>query len=530
MTLIRTFVLVLLLLASAVVTFAQSEQATKASAPPEQTVTVSISAKGVRFVALGSIKQMRLEVYSASGDTLYNSELQAGNVRDWALEDKTGQRLTDGMYLCVVTVRDVSGRLDMKQGTVLVQGGQASLKMTEGGKVSAVETEKGLAAMPDGSATALTLVAHDGQDGQIVSTKGALSFRTGDVFSGADREQMRLTEDGRLGIGTEKPQATLDVAGTVRARGGIVFDDGTALTSAGKAGKVTESGAVTPNVSGTGTANLLAKWNDAAGTLVNSALYESGGKVGLGTNAPTHVFSVRQNGGSAGVHNFGELYVDRDTNNRSASLIVGTAGVLKWIFGMPALTNGFQVYDLPAGATRFFVDPTNGNIGIGTTSPASKLDVAGDLKVSGNVVAAGNIAAKYQDIAEWVPAREQMAAGTVVILDTQRTNAVAPSYRRYDTHVAGVISAQPGVVLGEGGEGKVLVATTGRVKVRVDASRHPVRIGDLLVTSGKPGVAMRSQPFRAGGSLIHRPGTIIGKALEPLAAGEGEILVLLSLQ
>jgi hypothetical protein len=29
---------------------------------------------------------------------------------------------------------------------------------------------------------------------------------------------------------------------------------------------------------------------------------------------------------------------------------------------------------------------------------------------------------------------------------------------------------------------------------------------------------------------IHRPGTIIGKALEPLEGGVGEILVLLSLQ
>jgi hypothetical protein len=522
--------LVLLLLAGAVLTVAQVEQAAKASAPPDPTVTVSISAKGVRFAALGQVRQMRLEVYSASGDALYNSEFQAGNVHDWTLEDKLGQRLPDGSYLCVITIRDMSGRVEMKQGNVMVQGGLASLKLGESGKVGAVEPEKGLATVPDGPATALTLVAHDGQNGQVVSTKGALSFRTGDFFGGTDREQMRLTEEGRLGIGTQKPEATLDVAGTVRARGGIVFDDGTALTSAGKTGRVTESGALAPDVSGTGTTNQITKWNDAAGTLVNSALYESGGKVGLGTTTPAHPFTVKQNGGSAGVHSFGELYVDRDTNNRSASLIVGTAGVLKWIFGMPAGTNGFQVYDLVTNQTRFFVDPTSGNIGIGSSTPQSKLDVAGDLNVSGNAVIAGNIAAKYQDIAEWVDSQQQMAAGTVVILDAKRSNAVAASYRAYDTHVAGVVSAKPGVMLGEAGAGKVLVATTGRVKVRVDASRHPIKIGDLLVTSGKAGVAMRSQPLRAGGTLIHRPGTIIGKALEPLAKGEGEILVLLSMQ
>jgi hypothetical protein len=530
MTIIRTFMLTLLLLSSAGVIFAQTEQPAKTAAVPDSTITVSISARGVRFAALGQFKQMRLEVFSAGGDAVYRSEFAAGNVRDWALEGRQGERLPDGSYLCVVTVRDVSGRMEMKQGTVLVQNGQASLKLAEGSRVGSIEPERSLAPVTGGAATAVTVLAHDGQDGQIVSNRGALTFRTGDFFGGSDREQMRLTEDGRLGIGTQKPQATLDVAGTVRAQGGIVFDDGTALTSAGKLGRVSASGEVEPNVAGTGTANFLAKWTDSAGTLANSGVYESNGRIGINTTTPPHVFSVRQNGGTLGVHNVGELFVDRDDRTRSASLTVGTAGTLKWIFGMPSGNDGFQVYDLIASQSRFYVDPTNGNIGIGNTAPASKLDVAGDLKVSGNAVVNGNIAAKYQDIAEWVPSEQSLAAGTVVSLDAKRTNAVTASSRAYDTHVAGVVSAQPGVMLGESGAGKVLVATTGRVKVRVDASRYPVRIGDLLVTSGKSGVAMRSRPIRTGGALIHRPGTIIGKALEPLAKGEGEILVLLSLQ
>ena len=33
-----------------------------------------------------------------------------------------------------------------------------------------------------------------------------------------------------------------------------------------------------------------------------------------------------------------------------------------------------------------------------------------------------------------------------------------------------------------------------------------------------------------GGARFHRPGTLIGKALEPLRSGSGKILVLLSLQ
>ena len=104
------------------------------------------------------------------------------------------------------------------------------------------------------------------------------------------------------------------------------------------------------------------------------------------------------------------------------------------------------------------------------------------------------------------------------------------SSQAYDTRVAGVISLQPGITLGEKGEGKVLVATTGRVRIKVDASRGSIKIGDLLVTSDVAGVAMKSQPIDVGGVQIHRPGTLIGKALEPLEKGVGEILVLLSLQ
>jgi hypothetical protein len=166
--------------------------------------------------------------------------------------------------------------------------------------------------------------------------------------------------------------------------------------------------------------------------------------------------------------------------------------------------------------------------GIGTTNPQTPLDVVGNITVSGDANINGNIAAKYQDVAEWVTSRQQVTAGTVVTLDITRANTVVPSYRAYDTRVAGVVTEKPGLILGVAGPGKVMVATTGRVKVRVDARRFPIRIGDLLVTSGKSGIAMRSVPIRVGGKLIHRPGTIIGKALEPLLIGEGEILVLLS--
>jgi hypothetical protein len=173
--------------------------------------------------------------------------------------------------------------------------------------------------------------------------------------------------------------------------------------------------------------------------------------------------------------------------------------------------------------TALFINNA-GNVGVGTGAPTARLHVAGDIRVD------GNINAKYQDVAEWVPSTQRLQAGTVVVLDPERPNHVLASTTSYDTAVAGVISEKPGLSLGEEGEGKALVATTGRVKVRVDATKGAVKIGDLLVTGEAAGVAMKSQPMEFGGRRIHAPGTIIGKALEPLAGGVGEILVLLSLQ
>ena len=58
----------------------------------------------------------------------------------------------------------------------------------------------------------------------------------------------------------------------------------------------------------------------------------------------------------------------------------------------------------------------------------------------------------------------------------------------------------------------------GRVRVKVDATQAPITVGDLLVTSDTEGVAMKSEPVTVGGRKLHAPGTIIGKALEPLAS------------
>ena len=63
---------------------------------------------------------------------------------------------------------------------------------------------------------------------------------------------------------------------------------------------------------------------------------------------------------------------------------------------------------------------------------------------------------------------------------------------------------------------------TGTVPCKVDAGYGPIRVGDLLTTSPTPGHAMRSSD--------PHPGTILGKALEPLDAGTGTIRIVVMLR
>lgn len=266
------------------------------------------------------------------------------------------------------------------------------------------------------------------------------------------------------------------------------------------------------------------KWN-ASGDLVDSVISEVNGQVGVGTTSPNnallHVLSSANN-------TFGVRVESTSAGGYWAEYLAhyGAAGSsygLEIVAGRDASDYAMAVWGADGSSPQFFVRG-DGKVGVGTAAPTKKLDVAGDINVD------GNINAKWQDVAEWVGAAEPLAPGTVVRVRTTGRNGVERSHQAYDTAVAGVISARPGIALGERGSGKVLVAQSGRVRVKVDATEAPIEAGDLLVTSDTPGYAMRSTPVDIGGIALHRPGTVLGKALEPLARGRGEILVLLTLQ
>jgi hypothetical protein len=259
---------------------------------------------------------------------------------------------------------------------------------------------------------------------------------------------------------------------------------------------------------------------------IRMTILPTSGNVGIGTSSPRGKLDVL---GLSGAPDYttgqtGIFRVGAIAEHIEFGFVTGTRTWIQSFGAVPLFIN--------EGGNNIILNSGGGRVGIGTPNPnpEAKLDVNGNINVTGNVTASGSIAAKYQDIAEWVPSIQKLSAGTVIVLDSSRVNHVRASTRAYDTSVAGVISESPGLILGEEGKDKLKVATTGRVKVRVNVGIGSIQVGDLLVTSGVEGVAMKSVPIKLGGVFIHRPGTLIGKALEPLEKGTGEILVLLSLQ
>lgn len=199
-------------------------------------------------------------------------------------------------------------------------------------------------------------------------------------------------------------------------------------------------------------------------------------------------------------------------------------------FVTPANANAsyfVQVRDIeaapPNGFTHFCIQG-NGNVGIGTASPTAKLEVDGDVKVTGDVILTGADCAEEFDMAE----AAEIEPGTVVVLD--QDGVLHQSHQAYDKRVAGVISGagdyRPGMILDrrQSRDNRVPVALVGKVYCKVDAQYAAIEVGDLLTTSPTSGHAMKADdPFKAFGSVI-------GKALRSLKAGQEMIPILITLQ
>ena len=103
---------------------------------------------------------------------------------------------------------------------------------------------------------------------------------------------------------------------------------------------------------------------------------------------------------------------------------------------------------------------------------------------------------------------ESIEAGTVVCFTGDKKVGICDQ----DSHtaVAGIVSTKPGLLMNVEGDG-VDLALTGRVPVKVTGN---INAGDLLVSAGGG---------RARAEATPAIGTVIGKAIESHAGGDGVI-------
>ncbi|MEI2722906.1 MAG: hypothetical protein V9H26_05015 [Verrucomicrobiota bacterium] len=293
---------------------------------------------------------------------------------------------------------------------------------------------------------------------------------------------------------------------------------------------------------------------DFASTASNQFLIRASGGVGIGTINPATTLDVRS--GTP------EITIGT-TANTGGALNFGNAGHgvkrgYSQLNDVGLYTTAADLYLSANGtATSQFVLKNSGNVGIGTNSPAERLQVEGNIRASGTVSvndASGTVKASMAvdvngkgkmtcdyiqvnggaDIAEPFEVRgaPMIEPGMIVAIDPDRPGQLRLCNRAYDSTVAGIISGangiQPGLMLQQSGTmatGRHPVALTGRVWCHADAdAAGEIVPGDLLTSATEPGHAMkavdRNRAF----------GAIIGKAMTPLAKGKGLVLVLVSLQ
>ena len=142
----------------------------------------------------------------------------------------------------------------------------------------------------------------------------------------------------------------------------------------------------------------------------------------------------------------------------------------------------------------------------------------------------GGTQASGADFAEQLSAAGQPAdfsPGDVLVISQQADRSVELAKRSFATDVIGVYSTKPGYLAGapdnDAGQDGLPVAVVGVVPCKVSAENGAIRRGDLLVTAATPGHAMRAGADPPQGSVL-------GKALQPLASGTGVISILVTLQ
>jgi hypothetical protein len=324
-----------------------------------------------------------------------------------------------------------------------------------------------------------------------------------DSFSYANPGKNDLIVKGVVGIGTPTPGSPLTIQ-TVDS----VFSSGVGWTQTD--GTRDLSSIVNPSGGWLGT-----RTNHALNFYTNNSAprmtVTASGLVGVNTTSPPHQFTVATSSGT-----FGVVHTD---GIREVGTYVSASG------GWLGTRSSHPLHFFTGNSNPLMTLTTTGNLGIGTTAPAQKLDVNGTARVKVLEIVGADVAEKFP--VSGCPA----LPGTVMEIDPEQPGKLRVARGAYNTRVAGVVSGAGdlpvGAVLGHlpGHEDAPPIALSGRVWCRCDASEAAIQPGDMLTTSMTPGHAMKA----ADRGRAH--GSVIGKAMTSLRSGKrGLVLVLVNLQ
>ncbi len=361
------------------------------------------------------------------------------------------------------------------------------------------------------------------------------------LVSGAYSDFLTVDPSGNLGVGTtDTSAARLTVAGVGSWNTGLLLTGNTA-SGVGLALENKQAGGHKYSIlsGGVGTGVGIGGFGIFDDTANKYRLgIDRDGNVGIGTHNPSRILhtigSEIHSGGSGAGFSF---------NNRESADFGGGDGN-RWVW----YSSG-NIARLWANGDRFTFaangDATfSGRIGTNGYSATPRTPGWGggirtwDLEVEASAWCRNGWQTGPRDLAENYNSDKDLSAGDVVSMDAER-DLIVPSSGANDTMVMGVVSTHPGMLLNsdpveelERKDGTLAypVALCGRVPCKVTDENGPIKRGDLLTSSSTPGHAMKAAPVYLDGQEFYRPGTIIGKALEPFGSGRGMIEVFVSLR